>query len=88
MNRINITKAAVDRGVEEIHEKTLYRLNQKGWQTLSSTHEILGVIAEEYQELIEAVKEGDHEKIKQELLDIGVACGFGAACINSKTLNW
>jgi NTP pyrophosphatase (non-canonical NTP hydrolase) len=88
MGRVNITESAIKKSTEETYDKIIYRLNQKGWHALSSTHEILGVVAEEYQELIEAIKEGDKEKIKQELLDISVACNFGMACIDSKTLDW
>ena len=88
MKRNNITEPAIKKSTEETYNKIIYRLNQKGWHSLSSTHEILGVVAEEYQELIEAIKEGDKEKIKQELLDISVACNFGMACIDSNTLDW
>ena len=88
MKRNNITEPAIKKSTEETYNKIIYRLNQKGWHSLSSTHEILGVVAEEYQELIEAIKEGDKEKIKQELLDISVACNFGMACIDSKNLDW
>ena len=73
MKRNNITEPAIKKSTEETYNKIIYRLNQKGWHSLSSTHEILGVVAEEYQELIEAIKEGDKEKIKQELLDSSIA---------------
>ena len=63
MKRNNITEPAIKKSTEETYNKIIYRLNQKGWHSLSSTHEILGVVAEEYQELIEAIKEGDKEKI-------------------------
>jgi len=66
-----------------------YRLNQKGTGTFASSHEVLGVVCEEFRELEDAVqgKEG-LGNIKDELLDIAVACVFGAACIDAGGLEW
>lgn len=70
------------------------RLKEKGSGAFASSHEILGVITEEYLELIEAVKyksfetnatkafEEKKERIFEELLDIAVGCVFGMASIN------
>ena len=67
------------------------RLKEKGRGTFASSHEILGVVTEEYLELIEAVKLHGNDKaqrVKHELLDIAVACIFGAACIDEGGMDW
>lgn len=47
---------------------------QEKYGDFASTHEALGVIAEEYAELIEAVRSNCSEVILQEALDIAAAC--------------
>lgn len=88
MNRTIVSQEAVKIAITEIEKKTDFRLAQKGHHAWQSTHEILGVITEEYWELQEAIKNNDMEEIKKELMDIAVACHFGIACINEKTLDW
>lgn len=40
----------------------------------ASAHEMLGVIAEEYAELIDAVRSGKHGSVEWEALDLAAAC--------------
>lgn len=57
------------------------RLREKGENgdgIFVSAHESLGVIAEEYHELVVAVRE--HCGVADELLDLAVACVLGMAC--------
>ncbi len=68
--------------------KLEYRLKQKGYGTLKSKHEVLGIITEEYNELIQAITNNDDDNFEEELLDIAVACVFGFACSYAKTLDW
>jgi NTP pyrophosphatase (non-canonical NTP hydrolase) len=70
----------IDNAFEKLGEKIKYRLKEKGKRTFASNHEILGIITEEYYELIEAVKNNDDNKIHDELLDIAVGCILGMAC--------
>lgn len=53
-----------------------FRLNQKGWGGSASTHEGYGIIAEELDELMDALRENDIPKIKKECLDIAVAAMY------------
>jgi hypothetical protein len=67
------------------------RINEKGAGTFASRHEILGTVTEEYHELEDAVmikSISGLEDIKDELLDIAVACVFGVTCIDANTLEW
>jgi hypothetical protein len=57
------------------------QLSKKGSQKLVSTHEILGIVAEEYHELIGAVTNNSTPDVKEELIDIAVACLLGVASI-------
>lgn len=86
--RIQIDQEALDTSIQEIADKTDYRINQKGRGAWQSTHEVLGVITEEYWELQEAIKNNNLEQVKKELMDIAVACHFGITCINEQTLDW
>lgn len=68
--------------------KMMGRLKEKGNGAWLSRHEILGIIAEEYTETVDAVHSGTLENVKQELLDLAGGCFFAVACIDQKTLDW
>jgi len=86
-NRINITQDKIDAALKTIGDKTQYRLNQKGFGTFSSTHEILGILEEEFDELKDAIRSNIIKDISVELIDIAVACHFALACIDSESLD-
>ena len=77
-----------EKAVESVANKLEYRMGQKGTKTFISTHEILGVIAEEYDELIDAVRNNHHGDIREELRDIAVACIFAIVSIDKKSMDW
>jgi NTP pyrophosphatase (non-canonical NTP hydrolase) len=55
------------------------RLREKGPNRVASYHELLGIITEEYTELISAVRQNRPLAIREELMDIAVACMLGIA---------
>ena len=55
------------------------RLNQHGDGAFVTEHETLGAIAEEYHELIEAVRGNNPEHVGMELTDIAVCAIVGLA---------
>ena len=71
-----------------VRDKLQLRLNQRGTKTFASKHEILGIITEEYHELIEAVKNNDKHEFIEEILDVAVACVYGLACTIADTTDW
>ena len=75
--------------VTHINSHMWQRLEQKGMGCFTSSHEILGVITEEYEEYIETVHDNapDHVKIA-ELTDIATACAIGIASIKSGGTDW
>jgi NTP pyrophosphatase (non-canonical NTP hydrolase) len=86
--RKQLNNDQINIGIDELIKKLYYRLEQKGYGTFSSRHEILGVVTEEYKEFIDAVHSKDYENMKEELLDIAVACVFGFTCIDENIIDW
>ena len=89
--RSSVSDAVVVDAVSMLIKELDRRLKEKGRGTFSSSHEILGIVTEEYWELVDAVKRHGDDKagrIKQELMDIAVACVFGCACIDTGDMDW
>ena len=87
-HRQQITEQEVNEAVATIRYHLFRRLEQKGFGTWTSRHEILGFLTEEYHEAIEAVHSKTANEVKAELVDIAVGCIYGVACIDSKALDW
>jgi len=83
-----IVSVSIDEALNQLKLHLEYRLKQKGNGTFKSTHEILGVVAEEYHELIDAVKSNEKSFVYEELMDIAVAAVFGAACLIQNATDW
>ena len=86
--RTQISQEEIEAGIRKLIDKLDFRLAQKGYGTFSSRHEILGILTEEYDETIEAVRSGKIEDVSNELLDVAVASVFGMICIDSKKTDW
>ena len=63
-----------------VKSELIRRLNEKGYGIWLWDHETLGIITEEYHELIEAIHKRDG--VRNELLDLAVACIFGIVSID------
>jgi len=87
-HRPRITKIPRDNAIEELADKLESRMKEKGSQAFVSSHEILGIITEEFDELKDAVRLNIHSDVKKELMDIAVGAIFGIACIDEDTLDW
>lgn len=87
-HRQRITEEQLEGARNVIRDWLRHRLDEKGCGALLSRHEILGVITEEYIELIEAVKFKSLTEVKAELRDMAVGCIFGIACIDAKAVDW
>jgi len=75
--------------LRQLEEKIEYRLEQKGFHSMSSVHEILGILEEEMLEYKIAVQQNTLPKYKvEELLDIAVGAIFGIASIQSEGIDW
>ncbi len=71
-----------------IDQKARERLAEKGRCAFVSSHEILGVITEEYHELIDAIEKTDEKKIYDEILDIAVAAHIALASLATGGHDW
>jgi len=71
-----------------VFEKLMQRLQEKGPGIYISSHETLGIVTEEYHELVKAVQDNDTEAQFDELLDLAVACVAGMASIASGKMQW
>ena len=83
-----ISKEEVEEAVAVIVAKLHFRLQQKGPRSYASTHEALGIITEEYHELVEAVKLNDMDAFEKECIDVAVGCIFSVACRRAAALEW
>lgn len=79
---------AVRAAGEAFYEKLAARLGEKGPGTFKSRHEILGVLQEEFHELVEAVQSNDRVDFEEELLDIMIGAYWGLASSKNRTLDW
>jgi NTP pyrophosphatase (non-canonical NTP hydrolase) len=73
---------------DDLKDLLKYRLEEKGNGIYVSSHEILGIIGEEWEELIQAVHNNDTVNIKEELRDIAVGCIWAMVSINSGKMHW
>lgn len=86
LNRPEVPTKFIEEAVDTVASKLSYRLAQKGSATYASKHEILGILAEEYAELIEVIRidtTKGYDDFAQELLDLAVGATFGYACIKA-----
>ena len=86
--RKDITPEQVDEALRITGEMLKRRLREKGTQSYASTHEGLGIITEEYYELVEAVTLNDMDAFEKECLDVAVGCIFSVACRRAGALDW
>jgi hypothetical protein len=76
--RGKVSKADIDKAFEQIRLKlnhVLFVFPDRAHPFIS-THEGLGVLTEEYHELIEAVRSNDHQKVCKEAIDVAVTAAF------------
>lgn len=86
--RPEIKRETLDRVYDAMVQNLLKGINKHGAGTWKSSHEILGLMTEEYHELIQAVHTGDRENLIEELKDIGTVVLFGLASLYSEHLDW
>jgi hypothetical protein len=88
MERVQVTESVLKLTEGRIGMMLTKRLNQKGFGAFASSHEILGVVTEEYHELCHAIESNESIAIQDELLDLAVAAIFGLASIDAGGMRW
>lgn len=86
MYRRPVSEDTFHKVIDECKVRWRQRLDpaDKGPGVFASNHEALGVVAEEYAELLTAIQSNDAGRVYGELLDIAVACLHGMATILAK----
>jgi uncharacterized protein YabN with tetrapyrrole methylase and pyrophosphatase domain len=87
-NRQPVSVQDITVGIETMKAELYRRLAEKGFGSFASSHEILGVLTEEMNELESAVHNNNQEQIEKELMDIVIGAIFGAICIKTKKTDW
>ena len=94
LGREKITKEAVKEAVALVRSHVALTAKIADYGTLTSRHEIFGVMVEKFRELGDAVHGAKLQdanapaSVKAELIGIAASCIFGIACIDSGTLDW
>lgn len=76
MSRVDVTTTQIAEIVERFERELRLRIEAKGRGLFYSPHEGLGVVTEEYYELVEAVREG--AGVVDEAVDLSVAALWAA----------
>lgn len=79
MERPQLSDVILLQAIESLTVGMGTRIENKGRGAFLSNHEMLGIVAEEYHELVEAVRQNDAVDVANELADIAVACLFSLA---------
>jgi len=88
INRPNVSRQSRAEALAFVASELKRRIAEKGAGAFASSHEISGIMTEEYQEFLEAVHVGDRLEIEAELADIAVTAIFGLASIHGEHLDW
>ena len=65
--------------ITKVTEKVDFRIQQKGDGAYAGPHETYGILAEEFDELLDALRANDADSFRDELGDIIVGCLIGLA---------
>ena len=86
MTRETVRQESLEKAAAHLIEQLQRRINQHGYGAFSSRHEVLGVLTEEYLELVEAVRQNKLQDFEDELADLAVGALFALACAQGGTL--
>jgi hypothetical protein len=91
--RIKVRKLVTNSGftdsaIKDIRDKLEMRLEEKGYCTYASIHEISGIIGEKIDEMKEAVHGNDQQQLRKELISIAVCSIWGIVSIDADGLDW
>lgn len=90
MARFQLTDKDFDYAITRVSKKLMERLSYKGRGIFVSSHEILGILTEEYLEYENEVHVGAGaiKNQSKELVDIAVACLVGIASMHTGEMDW
>lgn len=88
VERVQVADFQVRAACEEVRLATNGRLDKKGRGAFHARHEALGVITEEYIEVVEAVHAKDRLALRGEFIDLAVASAFAVASLDAQREGW
>jgi NTP pyrophosphatase (non-canonical NTP hydrolase) len=88
LNRPPVTKDEIKQSLKEVEEAIFRRLEQKGYGSYASSHEMFGILDEEVNEVRDEIRNNDHNAICAELIDVAVTAVFGHTCISTEKVDW
>ncbi len=77
--RVELSDTEIKKAVNLVAKKIETRLTQKHRGSYIGNHETYGIVAEEFDELLDALRANDNQEFFAELLDIAVGCVIGMA---------
>lgn len=84
MERPQVSDEILLQTIEALTVNLGRKIEKHGRGAYSGNHETLGIIAEEYHELVEAVRQNDPVDVASELMDVAVGAIFGVASMMEK----
>ena len=84
MERSEISDKVLLNTIEALTVKIGQRIEQHGRGAYVSHHEMLGIVTEEYKELIDAVQSNDPVDVGNELMDVAVSAIYSIASMFQK----
>jgi hypothetical protein len=88
MRKLITNGGATDSAFKAVRDALEQRLEEKGFHTFTSSHEISGILKEEYKEMGDAVHLNNNEFLRKELIDLAVACIWGIVSMDADALDW
>ncbi len=88
MRKLVTNGGSTESALKAVRDALEMRLEEKGYHTYSSSHEISGIMTEEYDEMKEAIHRNDNGQLRKELIDIAVASIWGIVSIDVDGLDW
>jgi len=82
--RLDIDQSKYNDAVHDVNNHAMTVIHRKGDGAYISRHEILGILTEEYQEVVEAIHLGKlNTEVIHELKDLAFACIWGIVSIKA-----
>ncbi len=88
MRKLITNDGYTDSAIKSIKDQLEIRLEEKGYRTYSSSHEISGIMDEEMDEMKEAIHFNDNQQLRKELVDIAVGAIWSIVSIDAEALDW
>jgi len=77
----NISSESLAMAIALLEQNITARISEHGKHIHANNHESLGIITEEYYELIDATRRNNSAHIVEEMIDVATGCIVGAASI-------